>query len=122
MTLFGPGGLLEIHPEPDGDGPQPDVVHDVVPAIVGRLMTALPGAHEAMPMIAGALTAAALKMNCYEWRNKLGPWSAGDKLAWVFAAWYLADLADFAMAESSGEKGFSLKFIARIVGDDSTTK
>lgn len=118
MALFGPGELLEIRAEPDDEGSPPDALNAVVPAIVGRLRKMLPGAQEAMPMIAGALTAAALQMNCYEWRDKLGPWSAADKLAWAFAACELADLVDFAMVESQGRKGFALDMLARIVGED----
>jgi len=90
-----------------------DLLHQVVPAVVARLANTHWIAARAVPTMAGALTAAALGANCYEWRMIYGPWHDDEVLPWAFTAWYLADLID----SDCGVRGHALDFVQSVMAD-----
>jgi len=91
--------------QPPDEGP--DRLHLVVPAVLTRLGQ-LDLARSFMPIMAGVLTAAALKENPCGWRETLGPVADMEIMAWCCTAWLLADLADTAMFGHCG--GFTAAF------------
>lgn len=66
----------------DGDDAIDDVLRAVVPAVVSafRRLGELQVLDRWLPTVVGALTAAALGRDPYEWRSKLGPLQPGEPL------------------------------------------
>jgi hypothetical protein len=99
--------------ERDPEGRPHDLLHVVVPAVVAKL-AATPGVSaQAVPTMAGALTAAAFGGSCHDWRMIYGPWRDEEPLPWALTAWYLADLID----SVSGERGHALNVVQTVMTD-----
>jgi len=80
----------------------PDRVHQVLPAVLTRLgQTGLP--KPLLATMAGALAAAALEEDSWQWRQGLGPLTSGEALAWCYTAHLLADFIDTIVLGSPGE-------------------
>jgi hypothetical protein len=113
MSMFRPGGAMDpasADDEPDDeDAPPRDPIHMIVPAIVGKLIKTDWLPQQATPMMAGALTAAALGRNCYEWRAAYGPWQTWELLPWTYTPLFLADLIDFLREE----QGYALNLLEK---------
>lgn len=73
-----------------------DLLHLVVPAVLTRFhrmqMPEVPD--EALPTVAGLLTAAFFDQDPYEWRTSLGPIPADEALVWCYTTWLLIDFMD----------------------------
>ncbi len=86
----------------------PDRVHQVLPAVLTRLQeTGLP--KPLLATMAGALAAAALEADSWQWRQGLGPLTGAEAgaeaLAWCYTAYLLADFIDTIVLGSPGEFG-----------------
>ena len=87
-------GAMELAEPREGE---PDSIHLVVPAVVGRLRTlrAERLADHVLPTVSGILTAAALGLSPYEWRSTFGPIPRVETVVWCYVAWAVFDLMDF---------------------------
>ncbi len=89
-----------VKPEPGTE----DNLHLVVPAVLTRfhLMQMSEVPDEALPTVAGLLTAACFGQGPYEWRTSLGPIPDGEALVWCYTAWLLVDFMDNAVFDRPG--------------------
>lgn len=113
MSLFRPGGAMEVtadEPE-DEDAPPQDALHVIVPAVVDKLTQTTWLPQDAVPTMAGALTAAALGGSCYRWRSAYGSWQPWELLPWTYTAVFLANLIDFGREQP----GFALDMIEHVL-------
>jgi hypothetical protein len=95
----------------DVEEPVPDVLYAFQPDIIVRLAKT-PGIDwGAVPVMAGALTAAALRFNSYEWRSRMGSWDRSEYATWAYAAWYLCDL----IGHLTGQSDFALNMIGSML-------
>jgi len=115
MSLFAPGGAIALtadDDEPDDeDAPPRDALNMIVPAVVQKLTQTTWLPQEAVPTMAGALTASALGRSCYQWRSHYGPWHSWEFLPWVYTALFLASLIDF----SNDKPGFALDLVEQVL-------
>lgn len=88
--------------QPDSD--EDSALSLVVPAVLTRLQEMqLPEVpDEALPTVAGLLTAACLGQSPYEWRTNVGPLGVQEPITWCFVAWLLNDFVDNAVLEQPG--------------------
>jgi hypothetical protein len=82
-----------------------DHLHLLVPAVLTRFhrmqMREVP--NEALPLVAGLLTAAYFDQDLYKWRTSLGPLRTSEPLVWCYTAWLLVDFMDEALFEEPGQ-------------------
>ena len=73
-----------------------DPLHVIMPAVVGRMqkMRLAEVPDEALPVVAGILTAACVGVPPYAWRTGIGPISDGEGVVWAYTAWLVIDLMD----------------------------
>lgn len=100
-TLLEAFGLLVytamhvVHPESEDE----DQLHVILPAIVSRFhklqLSEVPD--EALPTVAGILTAACLGLPPYGWRTTLGPINDREGVVWCYTAWLVIDFIDNAV-------------------------
>ncbi len=75
---------------------------DLIPPVIRKVRSLEAVREEHLPMLAGAMTAAALGMRPHVWRHEQGGVPRPESLAWLYAAWFLADYIDYA-ADSPGK-------------------
>jgi hypothetical protein len=70
-----------------------------VPAVLARFRRLeLPEVpDEALPLVAGILTAACVGLNPFQWRTGLGPVERPEGLVWAYTAWLVVDFMDNAV-------------------------
>jgi hypothetical protein len=88
-----------------------DHLHTFQPAIVTRLSRLTHLDADSVPVMAGVLTAASLRLDCYEWRLHLGPMPDVEIPAWAFTAFYLCDL----IGHVRGDPDYALDLIGSAV-------
>ena len=78
---------------------------------------------EALPTMAGALTAAALRQSPMRWRRGLGPGAkaSAEALAWSYTAWLLADFLDFSRGEQGATAKLTDALFAKLRAEDEET-
>jgi hypothetical protein len=81
-----------------------DALHLIVPAVITRLKKIPWVFPQAIPTMAGALTAATMNLSPTGWRRLYGPWSDFELVAWTCTAWLLADMIDFACEEKDAAR------------------
>jgi len=81
-----------------------DALHMIVPAVITRLKKIPWVFPQAVPTMAGALTAATMGLSPTGWRRLYGPWSDFELVAWTCTAWLLADMIDFACEEKGAAR------------------
>jgi hypothetical protein len=90
-----------VKPPPGGE----DALHLVVPAVLSKFhqmnMPEVPD--DALPTVAGLLTAAFFGQAPYDWRTNLGPIPDREVLVWWYTAWLLVDLMDNAVFDNPGQ-------------------
>jgi hypothetical protein len=81
-----------------------DNLHVVLPAVLTKFhrmhMDEVPD--EALPTVAGMLTAAFFGQSPYQWRTSQGPIPDGEALLWCYVTWLLVDFMDNAVYEQPG--------------------
>ena len=87
-----------------------------MPSVVAKLTQTTWLPQQAVPTIAGALTAAALGRSSYQWRTAYGPWHTWELLPWTYTPWFLASLIDF----SSNQHGLALDLLEQVLLADQT--
>ncbi|MFD0856916.1 hypothetical protein ACFQ07_32095 [Actinomadura adrarensis] len=91
---------------------------DLLPAAIRRLESLNDVPDDVLPTLAGGLTATFLGNPPDEWRDRLGPVTREESLAWIFAAWSIVSFIDFC----NQEKGYAMRAledtITRIVDED----
>ncbi|MEV5709975.1 hypothetical protein [Actinoallomurus sp. NPDC052274] len=72
---------------------------DFVPAAIRKLGKIREIPEDVLPMIAGGMTAAFLRMSPNQWRDALGPVSNVETMSWVYATWTLVNYIDHCKEE-----------------------
>jgi hypothetical protein len=89
-----------VKPAPDAG----DSLHVVLPAVLTKFhrmhMDEVPD--EALPTVAGMLTAAFFGQSPYQWRTSQGPIPDREVLLWCYVAWLLVDFMDNAVYGQPG--------------------
>jgi hypothetical protein len=118
MSMFRPGGALDLSERKDGssdeDAMPEDPLHTIVPAVVAKLSNQTWVVGDAIPTMAGALTAAAMGGSSYRWRSIFGPWHAWEFVPFTYTAVFLASLVDLV----SGRPGYALRLVEDLLLDD----
>ncbi|GAA0345761.1 hypothetical protein NE235_28920 [Actinoallomurus spadix] len=91
--------------------PEPPL--DFIPAAVRKIRRLGVVPEGVLPMIAGGMTAAFLRISPNGWRDAFGPVSHAESLAWVYAAWALVNYVDFCLEE----KGAALRHLDDLVNE-----
>lgn len=81
-----------------------DALHMIVPAVITRLKKIPWVFPQAVPTMAGALTAGTMGLSPNGWRQMYGPWSDFELVAWTCTAWLLADMIDFACEQKGAAR------------------
>jgi hypothetical protein len=93
---------------------------DFLPAAIRGLESLTDVPDDVLPTLAGGLTATFLGNPADEWRDRLGPVTPEESLAWIFAAWSIVSFVDFC----NQEKGYAMRAledtIHRILDEDAS--